>query len=110
MSRFLLCLTSNMVNTVLTDSEEDTHLRHSRHNPKPSAALLNHPEHATLPLHQQAVKTFQAAEAARHEAERQIVLKEVTTNPISSPTSSPSHDNSPIAIARSKKKKGICFR
>ena len=97
MSHFLLCLTCNMINTDLTDGEEDAHLRRSRRNPKLLAALLNYPEQATLPFHQQAIKTFQAAEPAKHEAERQIALKGVATNPISSPTSSPSCDNFPVA-------------
>jgi hypothetical protein len=73
-----------MVNTVLTDGKEDAHIRCPRCNPKPLAALLNHPEQATLPSHQQAIKTFQAAETARCEAERQIALKEDASNPISS--------------------------
>jgi hypothetical protein len=96
-SHFLLPPTSNMVNTVLTDGEEDAHLGRSRRNPKPSAALLDHPEQATLPSHLQAIETFRAAEAARRAAERQIALEEDAANPISSPSGSPSRDNSPVA-------------
>ena len=78
------------------DGKEDAHLRRSRHDLKPSVTLLNHPEQATLPSQQQAIKTFRAAEAARCATERQIVLNEDATNPILSPTTSPSHSNSPV--------------
>jgi hypothetical protein len=53
------------------------------------ATLLNHPEQTTLPFQQQAIKMF-------HAAERQTAPEEDTANPISSPTASSSHGNSPI--------------
>jgi hypothetical protein len=85
-----------MENPAPTDSEEDAHLRHSKCGLKLSATLLNHPEQATLPSQQQAIKMFCTTEAARHATERQITLKEDATNHISSPTTSPSHSNSPV--------------
>ena len=66
MSRFLLHSTSNMVNTVLTDSKEDAHLGCSRCNPKPLAALLNHPSQ---------VNSERASQTTHHYYEGNFILE-----------------------------------
>ena len=69
-----------------------------KHN-SPSAALLNHPEQATLPLQQAAIQNFLVAEAVRHAAETRLAVKEDLAAQTPSPTSS--CESSPIVATGS---------
>jgi hypothetical protein len=87
--------TTKMVNVVLTDGEEDAHLRRPKRNPKPSATLLNDPDQATLPSQQQAIENFCIAEAARRTAETKLAIEAIRKATLT-PNSSPSHGSSPM--------------
>jgi hypothetical protein len=88
-----------MVNVVLTDGEEDAHLRRPKRNLKPSATLLNDPDQATLPSQQQAIENFRIAEAARRAAETKLAIetaRKATLTPNSSRGSSPAVSSGPV--------------
>jgi hypothetical protein len=86
-----------MVGAIISDGEEDVCIQRPQHKSKPTAALLEHSEAATLPSQQRHINKFHAAEAARRAAETRSAIDQVRAQPPSDPSDSESPHATPSA-------------
>jgi hypothetical protein len=66
-----------MVGVIISDGNDDAHVQHPQCKSRPSVALIEHLETATLPSQQKHTEEFHAVEAAKCVAEVQTQIAQV---------------------------------